>query len=73
MNGAADLFGAQRCDHALNLPPVAEAQDIAGIAAVLGANRSFEPGIIAISLDEVGSVCERGPSVDERHVHGGER
>lgn len=53
MNGSAHFLVAEGRDHALDLPPVAEAHDIAGIAADLGARRRLEPGIVAEPVDQV--------------------
>ncbi|MEA3067863.1 MAG: hypothetical protein QOK41_1270 [Sphingomonadales bacterium] len=49
---------------------MAEAGDIAVIAAALGARRGLEPGVVAIAFDELGGVGERGPAMDEGAVHG---
>ena len=55
---------------ALDLTPVAEADDIAVVAAALGPRGGFESGIVAIAGDEIGSVGEREASMDERRDHG---
>src|SRR6266700_7635442 len=66
---AADLFAAERRDHALDLPPVAEARDIAVVAAAFGAKRSLKAGVVAKARHEVGRVGQRRAAVDEGAVH----
>src|SRR5207248_10036300 len=66
---APDLFAAERRDHALDLPPVAEARDIAVVAAAFGAKRGLEAGVVAIARHEVGRVGQRRAAVDEGAVH----
>jgi hypothetical protein len=63
--GAADFVAGERGDHPLDLPPVAEAHDIARVAAALGARRGLEPGIVAEAVDQLGRVGERGAAGDE--------
>src|SRR4051794_4345506 len=52
------------------MSPVAEANDIAVVAAPLGARRGLEPGIIAEALDQLRRIRKGGPSLDEGGVHG---
>ena len=70
MDQAADLVAAERRNHALDLPPVAEARDIALVAAQLGAGRRFVAGVIAESLHKLCRVGKRDPAVNEGRVHG---
>ena len=70
MNGSADFLGRQGDDHPLDLPPVAEAHDIAGVAAALGANGRLQAGIVAEQVDQLGCVGKRRPAGDEWRVHG---
>jgi hypothetical protein len=69
VNGSAHFPGAEGDDDPLDLPPVAEKDDIAQIPAPLGANGRFEPGIVAEALDQFGGVGKRRPSGDERGIH----
>ena len=62
------LFG-QGDDDPFDLPPVAEAQHIALVAAVLGARRRLEPSVVAIGLDQQRRIGERQAAGDEGHVH----
>jgi hypothetical protein len=48
---------------------VAEAGDVAVVTATLGTGRGLEPGIVAIAIDEVGSVGKRETSMNEYAVH----
>ena len=70
MDGAANLVAGEGGDHALDLPPVAEADDIAGIATELRPRGGFKPGIVAEAVDQVGSIGKRRPAIDEWKVHG---
>ena len=65
MDGSAHFFVGQCRDDALDLPPVAKSDDIAGIAAVLGARRSLEPGVVAEAIDELRSLGQGRASGDE--------
>src|SRR3954464_7533233 len=70
VDGAGDLVAAERGDHALDLPPVAEARDIAEIAAALGAHRRLEAGIVTEAVDQLGGVGKGDAAVDEGAIHG---
>jgi hypothetical protein len=65
MNASAHFLSAESDDHPLDLPPVAETDDIASVAAVLGANGGFEPRIVAEPLDEFGGIGKGRPPGDE--------
>jgi hypothetical protein len=65
------FIAAQGGDHALYVPPMAEARDIAVVAAPFRARRRFESGIVTETVDEVGSIGERQAAMDERTVHSG--
>jgi hypothetical protein len=69
MDGAANLVAAQRCDNPLDLPPVAETHDIAGIAAVVGARRGLVGGVVAEPGEKLGGVGQRHSPTDEGCVH----
>ena len=64
-----DFVAAERRDHPLDLPPVAEARDIAVVAAALGTDGSFQAGIIAIDLDELGGIGQCHTSMNEWAAH----
>ena len=69
MDGAANLFAAQRRDHPLDLPPVTETNDIAGVAAQVGKRRGFVAGVVAEAAQKLGCVGQRHASTDEGCVH----
>jgi len=48
---------------------MAETRDIARVAALLGAERGFEAGIVAEALDKLGRIGQRWPAVDVGGVH----
>ena len=60
MDGSDRFVGGQHHDHALDLTPLAEVDDVADIAAMFGARSSFEAGFVAIGLDQIGRVLEGG-------------
>jgi hypothetical protein len=70
MNGAANLVASERGDHALDLPPVAEAHDITGVAADVRARRRLIPGVVAELLEQLCGVGQCRPPSDEGCVHG---
>jgi len=70
VNASAHFLAAQADDHPLDLPPMAKADDIAGIAAALGAHRRLEACIVAEAFDELGGIGQRRPAGDEWGVHG---
>lgn len=60
MKGVAVRAGGEQQDHPLDLPPAAEMDDIADIAAAVGARRRFVGGVDAEARDEVGRIgCRR--------------
>jgi hypothetical protein len=69
VNGADHFIAAKRRDHPLDLPPVAEARDIAEVAAALGARRRRETRGVALAFDQIGRVSQREAPMDERTVH----
>src|SRR5947199_9616912 len=69
VDGADDLVAAERGDHSLDLPPMAEARDIAVIAAAVGADCRLETGIVAIAGDQLGGIGQRNSAMDEGAVH----
>jgi hypothetical protein len=70
MDPADDLVTTQRGDHALDLPPVAEADDIAGVAAAASERGRLEARVGAEALADIGGVGERGAAVDIVRGHG---
>jgi len=66
---ARNFVAAEGRDHPLDLPPVAEARDIAEVTAALGASCCLEPGIVAEALDELRRVRKRQASMDEGQCH----
>src|SRR4051794_7316028 len=69
VNGTLDFVAAERRDHSFDLPPMAEAGDIAVVAAALRAHRRLEPGVVAITRDQVRSVVQRHAPMDEGVFH----
>jgi len=69
MNASAHFVAAQGHDDALDLPPVAKADDVAGVAAFLGAYGGLEAGIVAEAFDQVRGVGKSRPARDEKPVH----
>src|SRR4051812_170477 len=69
VDGPPDLVAAQRGDHALDLPPVAETRDIAVVTAALRTGRGFEASVVAEALDQLRRVGQRRPPIDEEGVH----
>lgn len=65
MNASEHFLASESEDHPLDLPPVAETDDIAGFAAMLGTNGCLEARIVAKELDELGGIGERRPPGDE--------
>ena len=70
MDGSAHFVVGQCRDDTLDLPPVAESKDIAGVAAAFGARRGLQPGIVTEAIDEVRSFVKGCAAGDERRVHG---
>ena len=66
---AADFVAAQRGNDALDVAPVAEAHDIAFVAAALGARRGLVAGIVAEAIHQFRGIRQREPSVNERRFH----
>jgi hypothetical protein len=70
VKGSTHLFAAQARDYPLDLPPVAEARDVAVVSAAFRTNRSFISRIVAKAFHEVGGISQRETSMDERSIHG---
>ena len=69
MDQPANFVAAQRGDHALDLPPVAKARDIALVAAAVGAGGGLLAGVVAEALHQLRGVGQREPSMNEGRVH----
>lgn len=65
-----DVLTAERSDDPLNLPPVTKTRDVAVVAAAFSTYRGLESGIVAVALDQVGSVGQRDAAMDEGAIHG---
>jgi hypothetical protein len=70
VDGTAHFIAAERRNHALDLTPVAEARDIALVAAALGPHGGLEARIIAEALNELGGIGKSDAAMDEGAVHG---
>ena len=71
MDGSAHFVAAKGRYDALDLSPVAEANDIAVISAPLGACSCLETRIVAVALDEVRRISKRDTAMDEGTLHDG--
>jgi hypothetical protein len=69
VNCAAYFLIGQGHDHALDLPPVAEAQDISSVAARFSSGGCFETGVVAIGFEQQRGISQRPAAIDEGHVH----
>lgn len=69
MNRPNHCVAAQRGDDALDLTPVAETHDIAGIAAALGADCRLKPRVIAKTIEQVGGIGQSVTRMNEGRVH----
>ena len=69
VNASAHFVAAEAYDHPLDLPPVAEANDVAGIAAFLGPVGSFHPGVVSEALYQFCCIGQCRPAGDEGRVH----
>src|SRR5215210_4968082 len=56
-------------NHPLDLPPVAKALDVAGVAATAGTRRCFEQRTLSELLDQLRGVVQRTSAVDIGKVH----
>ena len=65
MDGSAHFFVGQCRDDTLDLPPVAESDDISGIAALFGARRGLQPGVISEAIHEFLSLGKGRTAGDE--------
>jgi hypothetical protein len=69
VDGALDVFAAKAVDHALDLPPMAEAQNIAAAAALFGTRRRFEGSMLTEASDQFGGVGKRVAPGNEGSIH----
>ena len=70
MDCPEDVLTTERSDDPLYLPPVAKTRHVAIVAAALSTCRGLEPGVVAVALDQVGSVRQRDAAMDEGALHG---
>ena len=70
VNSPVHLVAGQCRNDTLDLAPVAEAHDIARVAAVLGARRRLEPGVVAVGVDQRRRIGKGGAAGDEWGRHG---
>jgi len=47
VNCSQHLVAAERGDHSLDLPPVAETDEVAVVTALLGTRCGLQPGVVA--------------------------
>ena len=71
MDAACNFVTGQCFDHPFDLPPVAEAHDIAFAAELPGTRRRFERSAVAVMLHQLGGVGKGKTSVDEDRIHDG--
>src|SRR5262249_51351889 len=69
VDGAGHFVAAEGRNYAFDLPPVAEARDIAVAAAALATDSRLDPGIVAITFDELGGVGQSDAAMDEGAIH----
>lgn len=69
MDGSAHFFVGQCRDDTFNLPPMAESQNIARVPALLSSRGGLQSGVIAKTVDEVGSLCKGKAAGDEGRIH----
>ena len=63
------FVAAESHNDALDLPPVAEARNIAGIAAALRPDRSFKAGVVTEAVDQIRGIGKGGTPVNEGTLH----
>lgn len=66
----ADFLAAQGCNDPLNLTPMAEAGDVAIIAATFGSSGRLEARIVTKTLHQICCIGKSKAPVDEGCVHG---
>ena len=69
MDPAVGLSAIEGGDYPLDLPPVAEGQHIAGVAAVAGAGRGDQHRLAPEIVDELRCVGQRQAAMDVGEVH----
>ena len=65
MDGSAHFFVGQCRDDTLDLPPMAESDDISGITALFGARGGLKPGVVAEAIHELRSLGKGRAASDE--------
>ena len=66
---AERLGAAQRRDHALDLPPVAKAHDVAVVAALLLTRCGLQARALAEAFDQVRGIGRRKAAIDVGGIH----
>ena len=69
VDGSANFFVGECRDDTLDLPPVAESNDVSSITALLGARSRLQPGIVAKAIDQVRGLGKRKATGNEWRVH----
>ena len=70
MDRSAHFFVGKCCDDTFDLPPMAESQDIARVAAAFRARGGLQPGVVAEPIEQVRCLFKGMASGDEGRVHG---
>lgn len=70
MNRSAHFFVGKCCDDTFDLPPMAESQDIARVAAAFRARGGLQPGVVAEPIEQVRCLFKGNATGDEGRVHG---
>lgn len=70
MNRSAHFFVGKCCDDTLDLPPMAESQDIARVATAFSARGGLQPGVVAEPIEQVRCLFKGEAAGDEGRVHG---
>ena len=66
MDGSAHFVVGQCRDDTLDLPPMAETDEVAGVAAAFRTHRGLKPGVVAEALHELRSLGKSVAAGDER-------
>lgn len=69
MHRPRGFLGAKRADQPLDLSPMAEFENVLGLAALLGADRGLERRFIAEIADQILGIGEAAAAGDEERVH----
>lgn len=64
MDGVCHAVGGEHQDHPLDLPPLAEAREVADIAAMFRPRCRLEPGLVAIGANQILGKIDGGAISD---------